>query len=122
MIASYHVYFSPKEGVFPEMLLKQVHEFMKTQVPGNFAEAYRILRMHDKASFENLPDYQLIVDYSSEENLQKGFNGMKAHYRNEPHSLLMTMVSDFRVAFSIDEKPISEQDSRGNIASHLSKR
>ncbi|MDA3835791.1 MAG: hypothetical protein PF495_20660 [Spirochaetales bacterium] len=44
---------------------------MKTQVPGNFAVAYRILRMQDKASFESLPDYQLIVDYSSEENLQK---------------------------------------------------
>jgi hypothetical protein len=46
---------------------------------------------------------------------------MKAHYRNEPHSPLMTMVSVFRVAFSIDEKLVSEQDSRGNVALHREK-
>ncbi|MES2661328.1 MAG: DUF6614 family protein [Verrucomicrobiota bacterium] len=108
-MASYHVYFSPKEGISHEVLVKQVHEFMATQVHENHAESYRILRMNNKASFENLPDYHLIVDYPSEEGLQKGFNGMKKHYRGEPHSLLMKMVSDFRVAFSVDEKPISEQ-------------
>lgn len=102
---SYHVYFSPKEGVSPEALIKQVHEFMATQIHGNFAENYRILRMNDKASFDSLPDYHLIVDYASEEDLQKGFNGMKPHYKNEPHSPLMSMVSNFKVAFSLDEIP-----------------
>lgn len=64
--------------------------------------------MNNKASFESLPDFHLIVDYKSEEDLQKGFNGMKEHYRNEPHSPLMKMVSEFKVAFSVDEQPISE--------------
>lgn len=59
--------------------------------------------MNNKASFEGLPDYHLIVDYPSEEVLQKGFLGMKEHYKSEPHSPLMSMVADFKVAFSIDE-------------------
>lgn len=83
---------------------------MATQVHNNFATGYRILRMKDKASFESLPDYHLIVDYSSEEDLQKGFEGMKESYKEEPHSPLMRMVSDFRVAFSVDEKPNIKQD------------
>jgi hypothetical protein len=28
---------------------------------------------------------------------------MKEHYRNEPNSPLMKMVSEFKVAFSVDE-------------------
>jgi len=106
-MASYHVYFSPKEGVLPETLVKQVHAFMATQVEGNFAMGYRILRMNNKASFEDLPDFHLIVDYRSEKDLQKAFEEMKKHYKSEPHSPLMSMVSDFKVAFSIDEKPES---------------
>ena len=104
-MASYHVYFSPKDDVSPEALVRQVHEFMATQVHQNFAESYRILRINDKANFESLPDFHLIVDYLSEEDLKKGFQGMKEHYRSEPHSPLMNMVSDFKVAFSVDEKP-----------------
>ncbi len=109
-MASYHVYFSPKEGVSPDALIKQVHEFMATQIQGNFAETYRILRMHNKASFEELPDFHLIVDYPSEEALKDGFGGMKEHYRDEPHSPLMRMVTDFRVAFSVDAEPVSEHE------------
>lgn len=106
-MTSYHVYFSPKEGVTPAALIKQVHEFMATQISGNFAESYRILRMDNKASFQSLPDYHLIVDYLSEEALKKGHTEMSKHYKEKPHSPLMNMVSDFKVAFSVDEKPIS---------------
>ena len=103
---SYHVYFSPKEGVTPQDLIEQVHEFMATQIHSNFAVGYRVLRMKDKASFGSLPDYHLIVDYASEEDLQKGFQGMKQDYQDKPHSPLMSMVTDFKVAFPSDEKPI----------------
>ena len=102
---SYHVYFSPKKGVSPQDLINQVHEFMSTQIQSNFAVGYRILQMTNKASFDSLPDYHLIVDYASEEDLQKGFKGMKSHYKDKPHSPLMTMVSSFKVAFSTDENP-----------------
>lgn len=59
--------------------------------------------MTNKASFESLPDFHLIVDYDSEEDLQRGFAGMKKHYKKEPHSPLMKLVSDLKVAFSTDE-------------------
>lgn len=78
---------------------------MATQIHANFAVGYRILQMTNKVSFDTLPDYHLIVDYASEEDLRKEFKGMKAHYKNEPHSPLMTMVSNFKVTFSTDENP-----------------
>lgn len=102
-MASYHVYFTPKVGVPAETVINQVHEFMATQIHDNFATAYRIHKMTNKASFESLPDYHLIVDYPSVEDLEKGFGAMKKHYKEEPHSPLMRMLSDFRVAFSVDE-------------------
>ena len=85
------------------MLVEQVHLFMATQIGDNYASSYRLLRMNNKASFTSLPDYHLIVDYPTEEDLQNGFTGMKEHYRSEPHSPLMGMVVDFKVAFSTDE-------------------
>ena len=114
-MTSYHVYFSPKAEGIREALVKQVHEFMATQVEENFATRYRILQMNNKVSFENLPDYHLIVDYRSKEDLQRGFEEMKKHYKNKPHSPLMKMVSDFKVAFSIDEKQKSEQENGGQV-------
>jgi hypothetical protein len=83
MTASYHVYFSAKEGVSSIALKEQVHLFMATQIGDNYASSYRLLLMKDKASFTSLPDYHLIVDYPTEQDLQNGFAEMKAHYKNE---------------------------------------
>ncbi|MDA0347548.1 MAG: hypothetical protein O3C43_14490 [Verrucomicrobia bacterium] len=102
-MTSYHVYFTAKDGVTDQELLTQVHQFMEGQICDNHAVSYRVLRMTNKASFVDLPDYQLIVDYRSEEDLQLGMRNMKENYRKEPHASLMKMVSTFRVAFSTDE-------------------
>lgn len=102
---SYHVYFTPKDGVSDRELLTQVHQFMERQLGSNLAISYRVLRMTNKASFGDLPDFHLIVDYASEADIQRAFQNMKAHYREEPHAPLMKMVSTFRVAFSKDEIP-----------------
>ncbi len=102
---SYHVYFSSKKDISNEVMLNQVHLFMATQIADNFAHSYRVLRMTNKASFESLPDYHLIVDYASQNDLEKGSNVMKTHYKDEPHLSMMKMVSEFKVAFSEDENP-----------------
>lgn len=64
--------------------------------------------MNQKASFEALPDFHIIVDYPSEEDLQKALKRMKNDYKEEPHSPLMKMISEFKVAFSTDEVPLSK--------------
>lgn len=51
MPASYHVYFSPKEGVLPQDIIRQVRVFMATQIGHNHAAAYRLLRPTNKANF-----------------------------------------------------------------------
>lgn len=102
-MTSYHVYFTAKDGVTDDALLAQVHQFMAAQIRTNHAVSYRVLRMTNKASFADLPDFHLIVDYRMEADLQLAFQNMKDGYRHEPHSPLMKMVSIFRVAFSKDE-------------------
>lgn len=100
---SYHVYFTAKDSVTDQELLAQVHQFMEGQISDNHAVSYRVLRITNKASFVDLPDFQLIVDYRSEKDLQLGMSNIKKIYREEPHAPLMKMVSTFRVAFSTDE-------------------
>lgn len=112
-MTSYHVYFAAKEGVPEEELLDQVHRFMGRQIDDNLAVAYRVLRMTDKASFEDLPDFHLIVDYNSEEERHRAFLQMKQCFRDEPHAPLMTMVSTFRVAFSTDTTKQLNPDPNG---------
>jgi hypothetical protein len=100
---SYHVHFTAKAGIPSDEIIGQVHLFMRQQMAENYATAYRLLRLTNKASFQELPDFQLIVDYESESALALAFEGMKMHFTEEPHSSLMQMVSEFRVSFSIDE-------------------
>ncbi len=108
---SYHVYFCPKPEVCVEDLVKQVHSFMRSQISNNYALDYRILCMVDKASFKDLPDFHLIVDYESADTLKQGFEYMSKHFKEEPHKILMTMVSDFRVAFSVDDLDTEQKTS-----------
>jgi hypothetical protein len=104
MTASYHVYFSAKDGVSDDALIQQVHAFMATQIGQNRAVGYRLLRMTRQVSFETLPDFHLIVDYASEDDLNSAFEAMRAHATTEPHASLMKMVANFKVAFSVDEE------------------
>jgi hypothetical protein len=48
-------------------------------------------------------DYHLIVDCQSQETLEEALGSMKEHYKKKPHRPPMTMVSDFKVDFSLKE-------------------
>lgn len=107
---SYHVYFDARPGMSAEALEAQVHAFMVTQVGGNLASGYRLLRYMDKATFPELREFHLIVDYPSEADLRAAFFEMKKHYKHDPHAPLMRMVSNFSVSFS-EDRPL-----RGNAS------
>jgi hypothetical protein len=87
---------------------------MTHQLSENHAISYRLLRLTNKASFQELPDFHLIVDYESEATLNSAFEQMKMHYLEEPHFSLMRMVSAFRVSFSTDEIK-AEQDAAATL-------
>lgn len=108
MAATYHVYFTAKEGVTESKLVEQVHKFMDSQLAENLATGYQLLRFDNKATFQELPDYHLMVDYRDEQDRGKAFESMKKFAKSEPHSSLMRMVSDFKVAFSIDERRLTK--------------
>ena len=66
---SYHVHFSANEGTSVEELVAHIHVFMQRQVGSNYAKNYRLINFTDKASFPELPDFHLIVDYETDADL-----------------------------------------------------
>ena len=100
---SYHVFVSPKDEIESEDLENQIKEFLDQQKAENQLQSYSILEYTDKGSFGELPSYQIIRNYSSEQDLQAAFAAMRPDaYKEAPHAPLMTMVKDFKVAFSKD--------------------
>ncbi|MGF1655867.1 MAG: DUF6614 family protein [Verrucomicrobiales bacterium] len=112
---SYHVHFNARQDVPKDVLLAQVHEFMANQIESNRVRSYRLLELTDKASFQELRDFHLIVDYENAEDLQDAFNLMKQHYKDAPHAPLMKMVAEFRVAFSRDVHAVTEPVRSGDF-------
>jgi len=103
MNRSYHVYASAKPGVTAEEFENGIKRFLDTQIVGNHLCAYRIMRFESNAEQGDTPEYQIICDYASGEDLKKGFEGMRPdRWKQDPHAGMMEMVGKFRVAFSED--------------------
>lgn len=100
----YQVFFSVNEHTDVDEFLERVHEFMKEQLKSHRAAEYRLLKIEDKATFPELTDFQMIVGYRSERDRTLGFEGMKEIAGTEPHATLIKGVSDFRVAFSVEQR------------------
>jgi hypothetical protein len=110
MMKSYHVYASAKPGVGAMDFENRMKDFLDTQIAGNHLCAYQIMRFDSNSEGGNTPEYQIICDYASGEELKKGFEGMKHdRWRQDPHAGMMELVGEFRVAFSED---VSRSDVR----------
>lgn len=97
---SYHVYFSVKDSVSPAELESILSQFIAHEKKHNLMLSARVLRMTNKASFPELTDYHFIADYATDADGKSAMENMKKRYKDEPHSSLMRIVSEFRVAFS----------------------
>jgi hypothetical protein len=103
MNKSYHVYASAKPGVAAGEFESRMKAFLDTQIAGNHLCAYRILRFDSNADSGDMPEYQVICDYASDDDLKMGFEGMRPdRWKQDPHAGMMEMVAEFRVAFSED--------------------
>jgi len=96
----YHVYASPKDGITNTQLIEQIHAFLGKHVSEGLADRYFIQEFTSTGSFSELPQFHITVDYPSEEAMSLGMVAVKKTYKQAPHSPLMTMVKDFKVAFS----------------------
>ncbi len=77
-----------------------LQRFIEGEKRGNLMTNARVIKMTDKASFPDLPDYHFIADYETEADGERAIERMKKRYKDKPHASLMKMVSEFRVAFS----------------------
>lgn len=103
MKKSYHVYATAKPGVAFGEFEERMKGFLDDQIAGNHLSAYRIIRYDSKVGRGEMPEYQIICDYSSGDDLTKGFEGMRPdRWNQDPHAGMMEMVETFRVAFSVD--------------------
>lgn len=103
-MTSYNVFFSPKEGTAEAKVLDAARRFLEELQLGGHIRGYRLLRVTSAGSFTGLPRFQAIVDYASEEELDASFVFMRYPGRmtNGPHGELISLVSDFRVSFTVD--------------------
>lgn len=101
---SYHVFFSPKPDVPEAELIEKCHAFLRELKAQGQIESHRLIRITNPASFAELPKFQLIVDYHSQQQLNDSFAFMKSADRisSPPHGSIMESVSVFKVAFSED--------------------
>lgn len=101
---SYNVFFSPKEGVSEDELLKTVHAFLSWLQREQRLPGYRVLRVTDAASFQALPRFQAIIDFPSRAEFDTAitFMGIPANLNDSPHGRLMRSVKDFKVSFTED--------------------
>jgi hypothetical protein len=100
---SYNVYFTPKDTIPEPEALEIVHSFMRGLDAKGMITAYRVLRINNKVNFDQLPKYQLIVDYETEEQSTRTFDFIKnGEATKEPHKSLMTMTKEFKISFSED--------------------
>ena len=99
-MVSYHVYFSANKEFSESEVTEILRQFIEHEKTHNLMREARVLKMTNKASFSDLPDYHFVADYASEADQQTAMKEMQKRYREEPHASLMRMVSEFRVAFS----------------------
>ncbi|WP_309387720.1 hypothetical protein [Cerasicoccus frondis] len=99
---SYHVYFTAKARITEPEVEALLTRFIQNEMEDGLMIDARVLKMTNKASFPDLPDYHFIADYQSEADGDEAMSRMKLRMNEEPHASLMKMVSDFRVAFSTE--------------------
>lgn len=101
---SYNVFFNPNSGTSSEEAAQMIHAFFEALKKHCPVSGYRILHITNRGNFEAMPDFQVIVDFLSQEALDTTFAFMHEPGRLGMHSHgdLMRMAQDFKVSFTKD--------------------
>jgi|SRR5579871_3588205 len=101
---SYNIFFTPKGGIEDQRIIMLAHEFLKRLQTEKKVLGYRILRVTNPASFPALPQFQAIVDYESQQDLDDSFTFMRQpqKIKEGAHGELIELVTNFKVSFTVD--------------------
>lgn len=85
-------------------MLASARDFLEQMKVQGKVCSYRILRVTNPASFAALPRFQAIVDYASQQDLDNSFTfmGENGRIKGGAHGHLASLVTDFRVSFTVD--------------------
>jgi hypothetical protein len=73
----YNVFFTPRAGIEDQPVIAVAHEFLKKLQAEKKIRRYRILRVTNPASFSALPQFQAIIDYESQQELDDSMAFMR---------------------------------------------
>jgi hypothetical protein len=101
---SYNVFFTPKAGIEDQRVIALAHEFLAKLQTKKKIMGYRILRVTNPASFPALPQFQAIIDYESQQELDdsSAFMRQPQKIKEGAHGELIELVTNFKVIFTAD--------------------
>ena len=101
---SYNVFFSPRTGIDEQRVIAAVRRVLDELRVAMKLRNYRILRVTNPASFRELPQFQAIIDYESQEELDDSLRFMRqpGKVHEGAHGELIEFVTEFKVSFTKD--------------------
>ncbi|HXB02001.1 MAG TPA: DUF6614 family protein [Opitutaceae bacterium] len=101
---SYNVFFTPRSGIEDQRVIALAHEFLAKLKTEKKIRGYRILRVTNPASFSDLPQFQAIIDYESQQELDDSMAFMRQaqKIKEGAHGELIELVTNFKVSFTVD--------------------
>ena len=101
---SYNVFFSPRPGVEEQTLVAATRQLLEELRAAGQLRSYRILRVTNPASFQTLPQFQVIVGYANRQEQEASLAFMREPGRvhGGTHGELIKLVTDFKVSFTED--------------------
>lgn len=98
---TYNVFYSAKAGVDRTELEKLTHEFVVQLEERLPVESVNFHTVSNKGNFPEMPDYQVAVNFSNQQQMDESFKIVRGSLMNQyPHLELMKQVRDFKVTFS----------------------
>lgn len=101
---SYNVFFSPRPGIDEQRVAACARRLLDELRAVKKLRDYRILRVTNPAGFQELPRFQVIVDYQSQQELDDSLAFMRqpGRVKSGAHGELVGLVTDFKVSFTAD--------------------
>jgi hypothetical protein len=101
---SYNVFFTPRAGVADQRVITAVHELLRKLQAEKKLRGYRVLCVTNPASFQALPQFQAIIDYESQQELDDSLAFMRQpqKVKEGAHGELIELVTNFKVSFTVD--------------------
>lgn len=98
---TYNVFYSVKEGLDPEVVVKLTQEFVNQLAESGLIQSAQFNKVLNKGNFPEMSDYHLAVHFNSQSHMDDSFQIVRDTLMNQhPHIELMRSVEGFKVTFT----------------------